>query len=158
MNNRREKIDFLFKFFMAHHLKSKMIVFFNTCATVEFYSKLFNSYFQQLKKEIAPVYRLHGQLKSKKRISVMKEFRESQYGCMFATDVVSRGIDFEEVHFILQVDPPEDPDNYVHRIGRTARINKPGTVTLTLFRPSSFFSIMKIPSLTTWGRRVSGSS
>jgi ATP-dependent RNA helicase DDX10/DBP4 len=49
-------------------------------------------------------------------------------GCLFATDVVSRGIDFDYIHFIVQIDPPEDPDNYVHRIGRTARINRPGTV------------------------------
>lgn len=55
-----------------------------------------------------------------------------QYGCLFATDVVSRGIDFDHIHFIVQVDPPEDPDNYVHRIGRTARINRPGTVIFLL--------------------------
>ncbi len=54
-------------------------------------------------------------------------------GCLFATDVVSRGIDFDHIHYILQVDPPEDPDNYVHRIGRTARINRPGTVTLFIY-------------------------
>ena len=52
-------------------------------------------------------------------------------GCLFATDVVSRGIDFDHIHYILQVDPPVDPDNYVHRIGRTARINRPGTVIFT---------------------------
>jgi len=55
-------------------------------------------------------------------------------GCLFATDVVSRGIDFDHIHYILQIDPPEDPDNYVHRIGRTARVNRPGTVNFNLFR------------------------
>jgi superfamily II DNA/RNA helicase len=59
-------------------------------------------------------------------------------GCLFATDVVSRGIDFDHIHLILQVDPPEDPDNYVHRIGRTARINRPGTVIFILFLGNSF--------------------
>jgi len=59
-------------------------------------------------------------------------------GCLFATDVVSRGIDFDHIHLILQVDPPEDPDNYVHRIGRTARINRPGTV-ISLFIFRQFF-------------------
>ncbi len=54
-------------------------------------------------------------------------------GCLFATDVVSRGIDFDHIHYIVQVDPPEDPDNYVHRIGRTARINRPGTVIIYLY-------------------------
>jgi superfamily II DNA/RNA helicase len=47
---------------------------------------------------------------------------------------VSRGIDFDHIHFILQVDPPEDPDNYVHRIGRTARINRPGTVNYLCYK------------------------
>jgi len=63
---------------------------------------------------------------------LIKQFLKKQYGCLFATDVVSRGIDFDHIHFIVQVDPPEDPDNYVHRIGRTARINRPGTVIFLL--------------------------
>ena len=64
---------------------------------------------------------------------MIKSFLTKQSGCLFATDVVSRGIDFDHIHYIVQVDPPEDPDNYVHRIGRTARINRPGTVNYSLF-------------------------
>jgi superfamily II DNA/RNA helicase len=71
---------------------------------------------------------LHGRLKTNRREKLIKQFLKKQSGCLFATDVVSRGIDFDHIHFIVQVDPPEDPDNYVHRIGRTARINRPGTV------------------------------
>jgi superfamily II DNA/RNA helicase len=49
-----------------------------------------------------------------------------------STDVISRGIDFDEIHYIIQVDPPENPDNFIHRIGRTARINKPGIAILMI--------------------------
>lgn len=60
----------------------------------------------------------------------MGAFTAAKAGCLIATDVVARGIDFDHVHYILQIDPPEDPDNYIHRIGRTARINRPGTAIL----------------------------
>lgn len=76
---------------------------------------------------------MHGKLKSKRREKLINTFLNSSNGCLFATDVVSRGIDFDHIHFIVQIDPPEDPDNYVHRIGRTARINRPGTVNIFLF-------------------------
>ena len=79
---------------------------------------------------------MHGKLKSNRRERLIKAFLGKESGCLFATDVVSRGIDFDHVHFIVQVDPPEDPDNYVHRIGRTARINRPGTV--------NFFFILRL--------------
>ena len=86
-------------------------------------------------KDKQEIFGIHGKLKTKKRQRIIETFFEKQNGVLFATDVVSRGIDFEFVHFIVQADPPEDPDNYIHRIGRTARVNRPGTVKLILFRP-----------------------
>lgn len=79
-------------------------------------------------KEEDEIVGLHGKLKTKRREKLITSFMKKSNGCLFATDVVSRGIDFDHIHYIVQVDPPEDPDNYVHRIGRTARINRPGTV------------------------------
>ena len=52
---------------------------------------------------------------------------------------MSRGIDFDHIHYIIQVDPPEDPDNYIHRIGRTARINRPGTAILLIEKHEEAF-------------------
>jgi superfamily II DNA/RNA helicase len=75
---------------------------------------------------------LHGRLKTNRREKLIRNFMKRSNGCLFATDVVSRGIDFDHIHFIVQIDPPEDPDNYVHRIGRTARINRPGTVIFSI--------------------------
>lgn len=75
---------------------------------------------------------IHGKLKTNRRKNILNRFTSLKNGCLFSTDVVARGIDFDHIHFIIQIDPPEDPDNYVHRIGRTARVNKPGTAILLL--------------------------
>lgn len=88
-------------------------------------------------KEEDEIVGLHGKLKTKRREKLITSFMKKSNGCLFATDVVSRGIDFDHIHYIVQVDPPEDPDNYVHRIGRTARINRPGTV-IFLFIPLGY--------------------
>jgi ATP-dependent RNA helicase DDX55/SPB4 len=112
---------------------SKTIVFLSTCASVDYYTKLLTAYFKG--KENQNIYGIHGKLKTRRRKRIIEEFFGQENGVLFATDVVSRGIDFEYVHFILQADPPEDPDNYIHRIGRTARVNRPGTVLFHLFRP-----------------------
>ena len=133
MKDRFEKMHFLINFLQERMHDSKVIVFVSTCASVDFYTKLINLYF----KEKEQIFGINGKLKSKRRQKIIQTFFEKKNGVLFATDVVSRGIDFEHVHFIVQVDPPEDPDNYIHRIGRTARINRPGTVTPSLFRPSS---------------------
>ena len=75
---------------------------------------------------------MHGKLKNRRRNKILQSFTEKGNGCLFATDVVSRGIDFDHIHYIIQVDPPEDPDNYIHRIGRTARVNNSGTAILLI--------------------------
>lgn len=56
----------------------------------------------------------------------------AEKGILFGTDVVARGIDFKAVHVILQVDPPADPQSFVHRSGRTARIGKEGAAIILL--------------------------
>ena len=78
------------------------------------------------------VYGIHGKLKNNRRARIIKNFTDSKNGCLISTDVTSRGIDFDRIHYIIQIDPPEDPDNYIHRIGRTARINRPGVAILMI--------------------------
>lgn len=108
-------------------------MFFNTCASVDFYTKLMKELSTDGDEEARGLIEgIHGKLKNKKRNKILTKFTELKNGCLFATDVVSRGIDFDYIHYIIQVDPPEDPDNYIHRIGRTARINKPGTAILLI--------------------------
>jgi ATP-dependent RNA helicase DDX55/SPB4 len=117
-------------FLSVHGLNTKIIVFLSTCACVEFYAKLFAhlTFFKTLKIE-----GIHGQLKPKKRNKIITSFMEAEKGSvLFATDVVSRGIDFGDVEYIMQLDPPDDPDNFIHRIGRTARVNRVGNALLFL--------------------------
>lgn len=77
---------------------------------------------------------LHGRLKAKKRNRIITDFmsKKEEGRILVATDVISRGIDFGDVEYIFQLDPPDDPDNFVHRIGRTARVNREGYALLFL--------------------------
>ncbi|MCI0683254.1 MAG: DEAD/DEAH box helicase [Gemmataceae bacterium] len=69
---------------------------------------------------------MHGDLDQKHRELIMKHFRTGAINCLVATDVVGRGIDVMGISHIINYDLPEDPENYVHRIGRTGRMGKDG--------------------------------
>jgi len=71
-------------------------------------------------------------LKQKKRNKVFDTFGKVDEGILIATDVMARGVDFPDVNWIIQFDPPQDPNFYVHRIGRTARVGKEGNALLLL--------------------------
>jgi ATP-dependent RNA helicase DeaD len=69
---------------------------------------------------------IHGNLAQNKRDRVMKNFRGGKFDILIATDLASRGIDVADISHIIQVDVPEDPEVYVHRVGRTARMGARG--------------------------------
>ena len=69
---------------------------------------------------------MHGDLDQKHRELIMKHFRSGEIKVLVATDVVGRGIDVTGISHIINYDLPEDPENYVHRIGRTGRMGKDG--------------------------------
>ncbi|MCG9910531.1 MAG: DEAD/DEAH box helicase [Flavobacteriales bacterium] len=69
---------------------------------------------------------LHGDKEQKERIRVLNDFREGKFHILIATDVSARGIDVSGVQFVINYDLPEDPENYVHRIGRTGRGTQKG--------------------------------
>lgn len=69
---------------------------------------------------------LHGDLPQEKRSRIMAGFREARVRLLVATDVVSRGIDVEGISHIINYDLPEDPESYIHRIGRTGRMGRDG--------------------------------
>ncbi|SDC43838.1 DEAD/DEAH box helicase [Shouchella lonarensis] len=77
---------------------------------------------------------LHGDLTQSQRDVVMKRFREASIEFLIATDVAARGIDVENVSHVINYDIPQDPESYVHRIGRTGRAGRKG-VALTLVTP-----------------------
>ena len=73
------------------------------------------------------LYKLHGDMKQKARTEVYNEFKASGEGILFCTDVAARGLDLPSVNFILQYDPPEETQEYIHRAGRTGRLGQQGS-------------------------------
>lgn len=73
---------------------------------------------------------IHSDLDQLRREEVMRDFRNRKFQILVATDIVSRGIDIEDIDLVVNYDVPHDPEDYVHRIGRTARAQSDG-VALT---------------------------
>jgi ATP-dependent RNA helicase DeaD len=69
---------------------------------------------------------IHGDLTQARRDSVMRKFKDGATEILVATDVAARGLDISAVTHVYNFDMPQDPDSYVHRIGRTGRLGKPG--------------------------------
>ena len=86
---------------------------------------------------------IHSDLEQKEREAVMQDFRNRKFKTLIATDVVSRGIDIEGIDMILNFDVPRDPEDYVHRIGRTARAESSG-IGLTLINERDSYEMEKI--------------
>ncbi|MDR3592243.1 MAG: DEAD/DEAH box helicase [Negativicutes bacterium] len=80
---------------------------------------------------------LHGDLSQAQRDRVMKKFREGQLEILVATDVAARGLDIESVTHVINYDIPQDPESYVHRIGRTGRAGRKG-IAITFIQPKEF--------------------
>jgi ATP-dependent RNA helicase DDX31/DBP7 len=78
-------------------------------------------------------FKVHGNLVKKERQLAFETFTQSKTASiLFCTDVASRGLDIKDVSQIIQYDPPADSKDYVHRIGRTARLGREGQATLFL--------------------------
>jgi ATP-dependent RNA helicase DeaD len=82
--------------------------------------------YRDLRKAHKRVAAMHGDLEQPVRERIMQAFREAQVTYLVATDVVGRGIDVTNISHIINYDLPEDPENYVHRIGRTGRMGADG--------------------------------
>lgn len=86
---------------------------------------------RELKKRGYKVGEMHSDLEQAQRDTVMHEFRNSHIDILVATDIVARGIDIDDIAMVVNYDVPHDSEDYVHRIGRTARAGAGGTA-LTL--------------------------
>ncbi|XP_064627994.1 probable ATP-dependent RNA helicase DDX10 [Lineus longissimus] len=121
-----QKIHILWSF-IKNHLKKKTLVFIASCKQVRFIYEVF--------KKLRPgvtVLGLHGAMNQLKRVAVYDQFCRKQHAVLFATDIAARGLDFPAVHWVLQLDCPEDANTYIHRAGRTARYEKGGEALLML--------------------------
>jgi ATP-dependent RNA helicase DDX18/HAS1 len=100
--------------FLKKNKKKKIMVFFSSCNSVKFHAELLN-YID------VPVQDIHGRQKQVKRTTTFFQFCKSDSGTLLCTDVAARGLDIPKVDWIIQFDPPDDPKEYIHRVGRTAR-------------------------------------
>ncbi|KAI0206371.1 ATP-dependent RNA helicase DBP4 [Astrocystis sublimbata] len=130
------KLNTLYGFIKAN-LKSKILVFFSSGKQVRFAFETMRHLRPGL-----PLYHLLGAQKQAQRMQITSSYAASKQACLFATDVVARGVDFPSVDWVVQVDAPEDVDTYIHRVGRTARFNKDGKAVLFL-DPSEEEGMMK---------------
>eukprot|EP01111_Echinosteliopsis_oligospora_P002723 TRINITY_DN1416_c0_g1_i4.p1 TRINITY_DN1416_c0_g1~~TRINITY_DN1416_c0_g1_i4.p1 ORF type:complete len:459 (-),score=137.67 TRINITY_DN1416_c0_g1_i4:41-1417(-) len=128
--------------FLKKNMNKKIIVFMSSCASVKFHCELLN-YID------IPVLELNGKQKQMKRTSTFFEFKNAKQGILVATDVAARGLDIPEVDWIVQYDPPDDPKEYIHRVGRTARAGKEGRALLFLLPTEieflKYLKVAKVP-------------
>ncbi|SOC18517.1 ATP-dependent RNA helicase DeaD [Ureibacillus xyleni] len=87
---------------------------------------------------------IHGDLSQAKRMSVLRQFKENKIDILVATDVAARGLDISGVTHVYNFDIPQDPESYVHRIGRTGRAGKSGlAVTFVTPREMGYLRIVE---------------
>lgn len=123
-----KRISWLYKM-LRKSRKLKVMVFFSSCRSVDFHYEFFNDHCK------AQVISIHGQQSQARRKEAYHNFIETKSGVLFCTDVAARGLDIPCVDWIVQYDPPSDPKEYIHRVGRTARgINSTGNAVI-LLRP-----------------------
>ncbi|ONM24056.1 DEAD-box ATP-dependent RNA helicase 32 [Zea mays] len=114
-----QKLNMLWSF-IKRHLNSKTIVFLSSVKQVKFVYEIF----KKLRPGI-PLKCMHGRMKHVVQQAIVADFNEAT-SVLFSTDITSRGLDIKNVDWVVQVDCPENIDNYIHRVGRTARYNKKG--------------------------------
>lgn len=120
----RQKIDLMAHFF-EQHSPERSIVFCSSklkCKEVE----------RRVKKLGINSAQMHSDLEQGEREQVMRAFKAGHIDLLIATDIVARGIDIDNIRIVLNYDMPHDPEDYVHRIGRTARGGNEFGIALTL--------------------------
>jgi ATP-dependent RNA helicase RhlB len=98
---------------------SRILIFVNTKAGVTWLTRKLNG-------NAYPAEGITGDLPQRKRFRLMEWFKKGRIKILVATDVASRGIHVEDISHVINYDLPQDPENYIHRIGRTARAGKTG--------------------------------
>lgn len=125
MSRAEEKFNTLVAF-LRQHKHEKQLVFFSTCACVEYFGKALEALIKNVS-----IHCIHGKMKHK-RNKIFADFRALKSGILVCTDVMARGIDIPEVNWVLQYDPPSSASSFVHRCGRTARIGNQGSALVFL--------------------------
>lgn len=95
------------------------IIFVNTRDKVD-------EIYKNMKKDKFLVGAIHGDMSQDKRLFIIKDFKECKFNILVSSDITSRGIHIDDVSLVINYEVPRDKENYVHRIGRTGRVDKIG--------------------------------
>lgn len=118
----RQKLG-LVQILFSEHVPEKVIIFASSKLKVKEVARA-------LKKMKMNVGEMHSDLEQAQREDVMLDFKAGHINILVATDIVARGIDIDDIRLVINYDVPHDAEDYVHRVGRTARANNDG-VALT---------------------------
>lgn len=129
----------LVKYLLGNSKGRTILIFCSTKSSTKLLSR-------ELKKSGLEVQEIHSDLEQKEREKVMMAFRNKEIQVLVATDVVSRGIDVENIDMVLNYDVPNDAEDYIHRIGRTARAAASG-VAITFINPDGQWKFGEIEKL-----------
>jgi ATP-dependent RNA helicase DDX18/HAS1 len=108
------KLASLYMLLKKYHKRNKIMVFFSSCNAVKFHSDILN-YLN------IPCFNIFGKLKQSQRTNTFLQFSQAEQGVLLCTNIGSRGWDIPHVNIVIQYDPPEEVDEYIHRVGRTCR-------------------------------------
>jgi len=98
---------------------SQCIIYFNS-------KNKLNEIYRSLNEEDFPVSMIHGELSSEERKTTMHEFKSGQTRILLSTDLLSRGIDIQQLSLVINFDLPRSKETYIHRIGRSGRYGRKG--------------------------------
>ena len=129
----------LIKSIMAAGQSGSTIIFASTKENVK---KLYS----ELRRSGLSIKAFHSDLDQSEREQILREFRSKQLDIIIGTDILSRGIDVEGISLVVNYDVPPDPEDYVHRIGRTARAETTGTA-ITFITEKDQYKFGKIESM-----------
>ncbi len=125
---------------LTHEEPALTLIFCRTKATVDGLTRYLN-------RKGVDAHAIHGDLQQSKRNSVMRKLRGGELSVLIASDLAARGIDVDNITHVINYDVPEDPEIYVHRIGRTARAGRDG-IAWTFVTPEQGELLTAIETLT----------
>ncbi len=135
----QQKNDLISHLISENHDYKSILIFCSTKKAVSDLTRV-------LKKQKLSVEAISSDLEQARREEVLQGFRSKQTRILVATDVMSRGIDIKDIDLVINFDVPQDAEDYVHRVGRTARADATG-VALTLVNEDDMFNFHRIEQL-----------
>ncbi|GAB4831981.1 DEAD-box ATP-dependent RNA helicase 18 [Ancistrocladus abbreviatus] len=127
---------------LLQNKSKKIIVYFMTCACVDYWGLVLPRLGILKGSSLIP---LHGKMKQAAREKALSSFKSLSSGVLLCTDVAARGLDIPGVDCILQYDPPQDPNVFIHRVGRTARMGRQGSaIVLLLPKEEAYVEFLRI--------------